>query len=1056
MAISRRSAVSIAVGIAVSAAAGGLLMPPSGEAFVDAGPGRSAANPLSSGTPYTLAASCSGVTDCVWTVTAGCTLAPGADDFECESLASPDFAVTCTTTGAKTATLTCDDDHVDTTTIYSNTAPVAAAGADDSVAADVAHNLDCDCTDDGLPNPPAATSCAWTEVGDGTCVFGNASLCETTITCDTEGSTAVTCTCSDSVRTHPDALALTITAGACANPVPYYAAACLDDMVDDAQTAVNAAGFGAAYPSMTALRPVMPTIPTPSASATVSTTAELEACVNHTGSLAATCASGCTCTLDDDLTGTAQLVGPAGVSNSIVDCDGHSIEDVTLSSVSHAVERIEFRNCVIQERFSSLQFASAEYADDVIVRNTVIGTTDQGSVTISATHQRRWLFVSVIVYHRTGALEFGVGEDVTIVNSNFPARYPMDGAGAWWLRTGDCDRVAAIDVHGECGPQRCFRAGSDFHTVEGKVFWSSPTARATARKMRLVNPEDAFIWSEFAANGAEEVDSDYSVYMYFDAYGGHADQASVDFGGCAIGSDHCARLSVTYDVDLYSSTGYAGGATTHVDQSEAIAAEAAEENTGGVTAACSGLTERWELDTGDLNTYNLWTDYDVNTPYLDLPALPAVVDDDFGTLDTQDAAPSVNAGSDDDATEDVAYTLAATVTDDGLPRDQLWCSWTTSDDCTFESGADLFVVDSAGDEDFDVTCGSVDASATLTLCCDDDGNAAASDAAVCNDVVLNVESGATPLALDNFDQTVLGAWCVPAKLVTSYEGPLIQIRDIDDDATLDVGCVGSTVSTCDNGGTALDTTAIGTFCDDGGTQDCAVSIVYDQGPGDDDLSQATEANMPLLQDNGSVIVCGSQNDPCMFFQGNLWSFNGGQGSWLARSDALGLTGNPGVAFYFLSKTDAESDDRFMFDLGGGDGASIGMMSSQTNGGRWSMSTRSASIDFDNNDEGAPPDYAGYVFNWPSGSAQVQTNTLYKGTHAANSGALTCDSGCASTATVNLTNDLTRWGTSTRGASDFNFPWEGWASCFVVTAAGATAGGDPEDRADWFTFTNARD
>jgi hypothetical protein len=104
-------------------------------------------------------------------------------------------------------------------------------------------------------------------------------------------------------------------------------------------------------------------------------------------------------------------------------------------------------------------------------------------------------------------------------------------------------------------------------------------------------------------------------------------------------------------------------------------------------------------------------------------------------------APSVNAGADDDATEDVAYTLNATVTDDGLPGAMV-CQWTTSDDCTFEDidggGAlgDGECTGESDDCDLDVTCGTVE-TATLNLECDD--GALTDD----DDVVLNVEAAAT-------------------------------------------------------------------------------------------------------------------------------------------------------------------------------------------------------------------------------------------------------------------------------------------------------------------------
>ncbi len=1057
MAVSRRSAVSVAVGVAVSAAVGVVLFQPATTSSVNAGNDAT----VTATHTHTLAASCDNgdAPTCGWSqaVGTGCTFEAGADSFTCTNNTSPDFDVTCDESEIATLRLCCDTTDCDSMLLTAHTAPVASAGADDAATVDIAYTLDGNCTDDGLPN--ANRTCGWTQTTGSGCVFetgassftcNDASDADFDVTCSAAETAVLTLTCSDGDLSDDDPMTLTVSDGPCDAPIPFYGAGavCLDDAIDDAQTVVGLAGYSAQYPDVSAAQPIIATQPTPAGSVSVGTLANLEAAVNHSGGMAATCAHGCTITLTADIAGTAELVGPAGAdSDSIIDCDGHSIEDVVFANVSHAGSLIRLENCEIQERINCGQGASGEDCDDITIRNSVVGTTDQGSITIAVTSgAHRWLLVNVVGYHRNGMFEFGDGSDLIIANSNFPGRYPMDTSGSWCVREGDWDRFAIIDSQCECEAQRCYRAGSDTATRNGPIFWSSSGVRATSRRSRFINPGTGYMFAHMEANALEYVDRDMSFYLYLDTYSGHSTGTTLDFGGSAAASHHCDLLSLNYGINVRSSTGFASGATTHIDKSEV---EALESNANGADTTGGCGTERWNLDTNDANTYAVWSDYDNATPYIGIPAMPAIVDDDFGTLDTRDAAPSVAAGSDDDATEDAAYTLAATVSDDGLPRDQLWCSWTTADDCTFEAGADLFHWDSAGDEDFDITCHSVDASATATLCCDDDGDVSGSDDPVCDSVSLNVQSAASPLALDNFDQTVLASWCL-TKTMTAYEGPLIRIQDVDDNAQTDIGCVGSTAGTCDNGGTELDTTAIGTFCDDGATQDCFVATVYDQSGNGDDLTQATEDNMPWLQDNGSVITCGTQSDPCMFFNGNAWSFNGGQGSWLARSDALGLTGNPGIAIYFVTKGDAESDDRFMFDIGGNDGANIGLMSSQTNGGRWSMSTRSASIDFDNNDEGAPPPYATYVLNWPSGGAQVQTVTLYKESHAANSGSLTCDSGCSSTATVNLTNDLTRWGTSTRGASDFNFPWEGWASCVAVADEP-----DTDDRSDFFTIVGAR-
>ena len=80
-----------------------------------------------------------------------------------------------------------------------NQAPQVNAGANQSITLPATANLSGSATDDGLPNPPAALTYAWTKVsGPGTVIFGNAANAVTTASFDAAGSYVLRLTASDS------------------------------------------------------------------------------------------------------------------------------------------------------------------------------------------------------------------------------------------------------------------------------------------------------------------------------------------------------------------------------------------------------------------------------------------------------------------------------------------------------------------------------------------------------------------------------------------------------------------------------------------------------------------------------------------------------------------------------------------------------------------------------------------------------------------------------------------------------------------------------------------
>ncbi|RLA59706.1 MAG: hypothetical protein DRR04_07780, partial [Gammaproteobacteria bacterium] len=93
----------------------------------------------------------------------------------------------------------------------SNTAPQVNAGNDQSVILPAAANLSGSVNDDGLPNPPGATTLAWSMVsGPGTVSFGTPSSLNTTATFTLPGDYVLSLLADDSILTGNDTLNVTV------------------------------------------------------------------------------------------------------------------------------------------------------------------------------------------------------------------------------------------------------------------------------------------------------------------------------------------------------------------------------------------------------------------------------------------------------------------------------------------------------------------------------------------------------------------------------------------------------------------------------------------------------------------------------------------------------------------------------------------------------------------------------------------------------------------------------------------------------------------------------
>ncbi len=94
----------------------------------------------------------------------------------------------------------------------SNLAPSVNAGVDATVVLPAGATLTGVVNDDGLPNPPALTTVAWTQVsGSGTATFGNAALAQTTATFSEQGVYVLRLTANDSALNTSDDVLITVT-----------------------------------------------------------------------------------------------------------------------------------------------------------------------------------------------------------------------------------------------------------------------------------------------------------------------------------------------------------------------------------------------------------------------------------------------------------------------------------------------------------------------------------------------------------------------------------------------------------------------------------------------------------------------------------------------------------------------------------------------------------------------------------------------------------------------------------------------------------------------------
>lgn len=110
--------------------------------------------------------------------------------------------------------LTTTDDIVITVNA-GNKPPVVSAGPDLTVILPATATLDGTITDDGLPNPPATVTPAWTKTsGPGTVTFGNSALVDTTATFSTNGTYVLRLTGNDSALSAFDETTVVV------NPAP--------------------------------------------------------------------------------------------------------------------------------------------------------------------------------------------------------------------------------------------------------------------------------------------------------------------------------------------------------------------------------------------------------------------------------------------------------------------------------------------------------------------------------------------------------------------------------------------------------------------------------------------------------------------------------------------------------------------------------------------------------------------------------------------------------------------------------------------------------------------
>ncbi len=102
-----------------------------------------------------------------------------------------------------------------------NQQPEVNAGGNQTIALAAVATLSGSATDDGLPNPPATLTYAWSKVsGPGTVTFGNAASAATSASFSLAGAYVLRLSASDSVQTGVGEVAITVTPGVSLNQAP--------------------------------------------------------------------------------------------------------------------------------------------------------------------------------------------------------------------------------------------------------------------------------------------------------------------------------------------------------------------------------------------------------------------------------------------------------------------------------------------------------------------------------------------------------------------------------------------------------------------------------------------------------------------------------------------------------------------------------------------------------------------------------------------------------------------------------------------------------------------
>lgn len=108
-------------------------------------------------------------------------------------------------------------------------------------------------------------------------------------------------------------------------------------------------------------------------------------------------------------------------------------------------------------------------------------------------------------------------------------------------------------------------------------------------------------------------------------------------------------------------------------------------------------------------------------------------------------------------------------------------------------------------------------------------------------------TAASSLPLDNDTTNLVGAWSVSRRLLTSYTGPLVRIRDSTTTTEDDIGYDGSNL---------FDTADRDALIS---THDATCTTIYDQtGAGSRDMAQATASKQPLIKTGGTVQTINGQ------------------------------------------------------------------------------------------------------------------------------------------------------------------------------------------------------